>query len=305
MTGRVNHWLALPAIALLLSASAFLQAFRDRTFATAAPAEELLYVRSPEVVQRFALSFRAIAADVYWMRALQHFGQTRQRAEKARRFELLFPLLDMATTLDPYFNIAYRFGAIFLSEVPPGGPGQPELAIRLLQKGLAASPQKWQYKQDIGFVEYWARHDYEAAAKWFDEASRMPGAPWFLKSLAAVTLVQGGERGASRLLFQTIAVSGENDWMRRDAQRRLRQLDTMDEMDRMRAVLQTYRQRGGAPPFSWEQLIRLGYLRRLPLDADGVPLQLGPWSGDVTLADDSALAPLPDEPPRQPGTAAP
>ena len=34
----------------------------------------------------------------------------------------------MATGLDPYFNIAYRFGAIFLSESKPDGPGRPDLA---------------------------------------------------------------------------------------------------------------------------------------------------------------------------------
>ena len=38
-------------------------------------------------------------------------------------YQLLYPLLDITTTLDPHFNIAYRFGAIFLSEPYPGGAG--------------------------------------------------------------------------------------------------------------------------------------------------------------------------------------
>ena len=66
-------------------------------------------------------------------------------------------------------------------------------------------------------------------------AAEIPGAPWFLKSLAANTLAQGGQRSASRLMFQALAETAENEWMRKDAPRRLRQLDAMDGMDALRA----------------------------------------------------------------------
>ena len=52
-------------------------------------------------------------------------------------YALLYPLLDITTTLDPLFNIAYRFGAIFLAEAYPAGAGRPDLAIALLEKGIA------------------------------------------------------------------------------------------------------------------------------------------------------------------------
>ena len=83
------------------------------------------------------------------------------RASARRNYELLFPLLDLTTTLDPYFSIAYRFGAIFLSEASPGGPGRPDQAIALLQKGVAAQPGKWQYLHDIAFVYYWHFRDFD------------------------------------------------------------------------------------------------------------------------------------------------
>ena len=46
-----------------------------------------------------------------------------RRRSATRPTSLLYPLLDLTTTLDPHFNIAYRFGAIFLSEPYPAGPG--------------------------------------------------------------------------------------------------------------------------------------------------------------------------------------
>ena len=126
MSGRLPVLPALAAMGVLLTASIGLQLQRDRAFATDLPARQILYVQSPEVMKRLMLSYDVIGADVYWIRALQHFGGSRYLPAKERQYELLFPLLDMATSLDPYFNIAYRFGAIFLSEPQPAGPGPRE-----------------------------------------------------------------------------------------------------------------------------------------------------------------------------------
>jgi hypothetical protein len=294
-SGRLPIAPFLAAAGVLIAASVGLQTRRDRVYATDRPAEQVLYVQSPEVARRLALSFDAIAADVYWIRALQHFGGTRKSTSQNKNYELLYPLLDMSTGLDPYFNIAYRFGALFLSEPKPGGPGRPDLAVKLLEKGLKASPTKWEYMQDAGFVHFWAMHDYAGAAAWFERGSKVPGAAWFLKPLAAVTLAQGGQRDASRTLFQAVLQSAENDWMRKDAQRRLHQLDAMDAMDALRKIVRTYRDRGGPIPVTWEALVRAGYLRAVPTDPAGTVFSLGPWSGDVSLGEGSSLAPLPDE----------
>ena len=296
MSERRGTLVMLAAAAVLFAGAAVLQGRRDRAFGTDVPAAQVLYVQSPKVVGRLVLSYDALAADVYWIRALQHFGGVRRTTAQDRNYELLYPLLDMATGLDPKFNIAYRFGSIFLAEAKPGGPGRPDLAIKLLEKGLEASPDKWQYMQDIGFVHFWALRDYKSAAAWFDRASKVPGSAWFLKPLAATTLAQGGQRSASRTLFRAIAESGENDWMRKDAQRRLRQLDAMDAMDALRKIAAAYRLRAGGSPVTWEALVRAGYLRAIPTDPDGFVFSLGPWSGDVGLGDGSTLSPLPDAP---------
>ena len=77
---------------------------------------------------RAALGFDAILADVYWIRAIQHFGGTRRSEGGDKSYKQLYPLLDLTTTLDPRFTIAYRFGAIFLAEPYPAaraGPTRP------------------------------------------------------------------------------------------------------------------------------------------------------------------------------------
>jgi len=270
------------AAALCLAAAVALHAAIDRWPAPAVDTPGLLYVRSPEAARRAALSYRGVAADVYWIRALQHFGTERLAPpQHVKDYSLLYPLLDLATTLDPYFNIAYRFGSIFLGEPYPGGPGRPDLAIELLKKGLAAQPTKWQYMQDLGFVYYWHLRDYRAAAEAFQRASEMPNAPNWMRPLAAVTLAEGGHRNASRALWTELAKS-EEPWLRDSAVLRLTQLDAMETME------------------LWKRAKDQGLNPPIPNDPSGTPFVLNPATGGIIVSPQSKLYPLPGQlqPPR-------
>jgi tetratricopeptide (TPR) repeat protein len=236
-----------------------------------------------------------VLADVYWIRAIQHYGGDRLSGPKAQtKYKLLYPLLDLTTTLDPYFNIAYRFGAIFLSEAYPGGPGRPDQSVALLRKAITVMPHKWQYYHDIGFVYYWRLRDYKTAALWFQRAAVQPNAPNWLTPLAASMLVQGNDRAAARFLWQQIAKS-EEAWLRRNAERSLLQLDALDQIDQLEAIVHTY------PPanderYTWRGLIERSRLRGQPVDPVGTPYVLDPVTGRVTVSDQSPLFPMPAEP---------
>jgi len=301
--------LAVAAAVLLLAAAVQLQAARERAYPAADVDVDAVYVTSGPAVRRLTGAYNALAADAYWIRIIQYYGSTRRRLAQTGRgpapppmlaappleYASLYPLLDITTTLDPRFNIAYRFGAVFLAEPFPGGPGRPDLAIALLEKGLHERPDKWEYMEDIGFVHYWYRHDYPAASAWFQKAADVPKAPWWLKSLAATTLAQGGDRASSRLMWQAIGQSTESDWLRRDAERRLLQLRALDEIDGLQHKVDAFAaQSGGRPPADWISLARARVLPGIPVDPGGTPYELA--GGRVRLAQTSSLWPLPDEP---------
>jgi hypothetical protein len=305
MPSRLRTFGLVILVAVLMGGAASLQAVREARFPPPRAAEDALYVTSGKTVQRLTAGYSALAADLYWIRAIQYYGGVKLRLQQAPAasqaasgapadYAVLYPLLDLTTTLDPRFNIAYRFGAIFLAEPYPAGAERPDLAIRLLEKGLAARPDKWEYMQDIGFVHYWWRHDYPAAAGWFDRASRVEGAPWFLKSLAATTLAEGGDRGSSRTMWQAIRESAEIDWLRNEADRRLMQLDAADFIDQVQGEVSRARS-GGVLASSWPDLVRARVLRGVPVDPMRVPLELGA-DGVVRLSRESPLFPLPEEP---------
>src|SRR5215471_2329628 len=93
---------------------------------------------SPRLMKDLTMEFAPLMADVYWTRAVQYYGNKQLSRDKG--LNLLWPLLDIATTLDPQLIPAYRFGGIFLSQRPPGGAGEPERAIELMRRGIAANP---------------------------------------------------------------------------------------------------------------------------------------------------------------------
>lgn len=284
------------AMALAAFAAAIaLQMVRDRAY----PRDQLqnrafLYVQSPAALRRIALSFDSLAADVYWIRALQHYGGDRLSADGRQRYELLYPLLDLTTSLDPYFTIAYRFGAIFLSEGYPGGPGRPDQAIALLQKGIAAQPTAWEYYHDIAFVHYWQYRDTRAAAEWFRKAAGQPGAPEWLEPVAASMLIQGGDRASARFILQQILKSPQS-WVQRMARRSLLQLDALDFIDNelRRPIAQNPPPPG--TPYSWQWLIQRRALPGYPTDPTGVPFEIDPATGEVIVARRSELWPMPKQ----------
>jgi tetratricopeptide (TPR) repeat protein len=301
-------WAAV-GVAVLGGVSAGLQVLRETRYALTSTEEETLYL-TRRATSRIVFTNRSLAADLYWIRAVQYFGgHTRLAlartgepfapppalaADPPIPFDLLYPLLDITTTLDPRFNIAYRFGSIFLSASYPNGPGRPDQAVALLEKGLQTSPNKWEYWQDIGFVHYWATHDYGKAAAAFNRAADTPGAPWWLRSLAATMLVKGGDRSTSRLLWRQLYETASNEYTRYAAGLKLQQLDALEVIERLQKGIDAFAARRGAPVNAWNDLIAAGLIRGVPLDPAGVPYELS--SSRVAVSPQSPLFPLPFEP---------
>jgi hypothetical protein len=285
VAGALLTSLAIAAAATVLSA-------RETTWPLPVSTERLLYLRSGRTADPLFLSFDALAADIYWIRTIQHYGRDRKSIGRPDRFDLLAPLLDLTTTLDPYFNVAYRFGAIFLSWAPPNGPGRPDHAVALLEKGLRARPDRWQYAHDIGFVHYWYTENYPEAAIWFERASAMPGAPEWLRPLAGITLASGGDRQGAKRLLEELRTS-EEAYLRQAADRGLAQLRALDAIDVLQARVNRFREIAGRPPSDWVEVVRAGLLAGVPADESGTPFVLDPGTAHVDLSPESLLGPLP------------
>lgn len=280
---------------MLLGAAVMLQVWRDRGWQPYEPATPVLWLQEADTVRKLALGFDSLIADVYWMRAVVYFGKQRLSERLDKNFDLLFPYLEFVTALDPRFMTAYRFGAIFLSEAPPGGPGRPDLAIELLKRGAERTPERWEYLHDIGFVHFWTNHDYVEAATWYERAAAVEGAPFWLKTTAAAMLAQGGEREAARLIWQHMLETATDEWLQKEAQTRLAQFDALDVIDQLNQRLWTYKLRMGYMPQRWEDLVAVRLLRGIPRDPAGVEFEIDVVNETARVAKESPLWPMPDD----------
>jgi hypothetical protein len=285
----MKTWHLVAAIAALLVAAVLVQVRRDSGWQAYEPATPVMWLKAGPALKSATLGYDAIVSDLYWMRTVVYFGRQRLSKDTNKNYDLLSPLLDLVTTLDPRFIVAYRFGAFFLSERYPDGPFQPDQAIQLLQRGADRNPMRWEFAHDIAFVYYFAHQDYASASQWFTRASEIPGAPVWLTSMAAVTLTRGGDREASRFLWQELYEGADAEAIKDSALVRLMQLDAFDAIDELNQIVWRDEAETGSFPSSWGDLIGAGVLGRVPLDPTGVPYVLDLRNEDVRIGRESKL----------------
>ncbi len=234
--------------------------------------KEALYIPSAKVIKALSLGYTGLMADLYWTRVVQYFGG--KHHERSEEYKLLAPLLEITTTLDPHLLVAYEYGAIFLAQRPPEGAGDPQAAAALVKKGIRENPEAWRLWYSLGYIYFDEMHDSKAASDAFLEGSKVPGAlPW-MKVMAAALAQHAGEAETARYLWTQIYNSSDNPDIRANAVKRLIALRVDQEVERLQSVVSRFESETSTMPESFLQLVRAGYLPRLPVDPLGHPYVL-------------------------------
>ena len=286
-----RRWLPLIVLISLLGGSGIVrvQQSLDASLAPLQAEVDELYLPSGEWVKRLSLGYDGLAACVYWTRVVQHYGRQRLEAKAGGRpnYALLYSLLDITTTLDPEMILAYRFGAVFLTEPPPGGPGRPDLAVALLEKGIAANPDQWRLWYDLGFV-YYRAGNYQKSSEVFRKGAERPGAAPWMRVMAAKVLEEGGDREKSRALWYEVYQSTDDKAIQANALNHLAGLRVDEEIELLEKLIKAHALKTGKPAQTWQELIEAGVLRGVPVDPAGFPYQLAP-DGRVLLSRQSPI----------------
>jgi hypothetical protein len=285
-------------IPLLLAATVTLQKRIDAR-ARQGQLSETLLLSSPAAVQKLSLGYDGLLADIYWTRVVQYYGD--RVATPGAKFDLLWPLLNITTTLDPKLVVAYRFGTIFLSEPVPLGAGRTDLAVELAKRGIAANPDQWLLYADLGFLYYWRLKDYPDAAATYLEGSKNPKAPPILKMMAARIAEKGGSIETSRIIWSELHESTKDPSVRARAEQMLRALKAEDDEVHLDEVAANYQKQFGKAPSSTADLRAAGLLNGIPVDPDGYPYVFGP-DGKARLNPQSTVV-MPSDPETAPATA--
>ena len=246
-----------------------------------------LVLRSGKLLKLMSLEYAPLIADIYWTRVVQYYGDKSVRRDA--NFELLWPLLDVTTTLDPNLLVAYRFGSMFLSENEPRGAGRPDLAIQLVQRGIDANPDYWRFYQDLGFIYYFELHDYQKAAAAFLEGSKKPAALTWMKVLAAKVTEQGDNPETSAFLWNDIYTTTTDPQMKENAGTHLQLLKSDEDCKAIDALSADFEKKNSRKPSSIQELVSAGFLKGVPADPTGQRYVLAD-DGKAQLDPESPLA---------------
>jgi tetratricopeptide (TPR) repeat protein len=276
------------SVVIFLAASAVMLRRTD-DLRPQASLEEVLFLSSPKVLKRASLGYDGLLADIYWTRAVQYFGGRHHAG--AQSYDLLYPLLDITTHLDPQLVAAYQFGASFLAPPPPDGAGQPERAIQLMEYGVQNNPNDWKLYYDLGFVYYMNLKDYRKAADAFDRGSKVPDAHPFVRLLAAQMAEHAGDFDTAKMMWSATYQNSQDRLIRQNAVEHLRALRVDEDVTHLQEAVTRFGERTGRLPANMSELASAERLPGIPVDPDGHPYKLTPEGRvEVRVPDDFPFA---------------
>jgi tetratricopeptide (TPR) repeat protein len=255
---------------------------RERTGATL---EEVLYISSPTLLKRMSLGYDGLLADVYWTRAVQYFGDKLTRGSE--HFDLLAPLLEITTVLDPHLLVAYEYGSNFLAPKIPGGAGQPQRAVKLAEFGIRNNPDQWHLYYDLGFIYYMELHDYADAEKAFADGAKVPNSHQIMPLMAAKMAEHAGNIQTARLMWVSTYQTTHDPMVKSNAVAHLNALQVDEDVTTLETLISHYREKTGHLPQSFSDLEAASLLRGVPVDPMGNTYKLMPAGRvEVRVPDD-------------------
>ena len=248
--------------------------------------QDEVLIRSPQLMKLATLEYSTLAADIYWTRVVQYYGN--KRLGQDTNLESLWPLLDMATTLDPHLLPAYRFGATFLAEPEPRGAARPDLAIKLLERGIAENPDYWRLNQDLGNIYYLEMKDYQKAGDAYLEGSRKRGSAIWMKVMAARFLEKGESRETAEMLWAEVLESSSDESIKENARINLKLLRADDDIEHINELAKQFAEKFGRAPKTLREITQAAGVAGEPVDPDGYRYEIGS-DGTVVISKKSPL----------------
>jgi len=169
--------------------------------------ESLLYLPSGRYLKPLALGYDQVVADLLWMKTISYFGG---HFMSDKQYPWLAHMLNLIIDLDPRFDFPYYFGGIVLSLEA----SQIEEANKILERGIEAYPDRWQYPFYIGFNHYYHKKDVQRGLPYLEKASSLPGSPDFLKRLVARLYEKSGKQEEALHFYEEVYQNTADEMIR-------------------------------------------------------------------------------------------
>lgn len=270
----MKGWVAgILVLVLGLSADGVLMAL-ERNRSASVRAEELSYLPKGEYLKIAVLGYDQFAADLIWLKAVQHLGATRQ---SKGGYSWAYHVVNVVTDLDPKFLSAYLAAGAILGV----WAGLQYESIEILRKGMREIPDVWQLPFYIGYDYFYELCDPAKAAPYFQAAAKLPGAPAYLPSLAARMTVAGGDPAAALEFLQRLHAQMADPRLREALELKIKEATVERDVRELDEGVRRYRARYGKAPRALGELVARGIVAGLPEEPFGGRYELDPSSGSV------------------------
>jgi len=238
---------------------------KEAVFAEAMPGP--VYLPPVWLARALSLGHPTLAADYYWMGALQYFGRP---LNVLVYYKDLHRYIDLVNALDPDFHYAYHFGGVSVPWNKGNWQWQNVPASNaILERGLARFPDDWFMWMQLGFNRGILETDYEGAADAYRHGAAAPGSPSWLSGLVTRLLATTGSVDAAQAYAEEVLAHSKDPRLKKNMRFRLRQLQSEKNRDRIENAITAYRKVHGVPPEKVADLVHAGLLPAVPKDPLG------------------------------------
>ena len=238
------------------------------------PIHPLLYLPSGKYLKVMALGFDGLLADVLYLWSIQYYGNL----EIKDRYDYLERIYEQVITeLDPHYLDPYLVGALIMSSEARN----PEMALRLLDKGVRANPDKWIMPFEAGFLCYNDLHDYARAAGYFEKALAIPDVHPLVRRLHAEMYNRAGDKRTSLREWLEIDRTTDDPYVHNVAWNHAHDLKVDVDLADLKDAVGRFRAREGRLPRRMREIVDVGLLPSLPRDPEERDYSYDPGTGEV------------------------
>jgi len=229
-------------------------------------AQQLKYLPSGAFLKGAALSYDLLLADLLWVKSLAYFGD---QYVADHDYSWLYHILDITTTLDPYFEDPYEFGGIVLADEI----GDIEKSSLLLKKGMEnvskGHPRYWYLPFFLGFNHWYHKNDFKKGAEYLEQASHFPGSPSYLPMLTARMYADASQAEMALPFLAEMIRSARTPERRAELEQRKKEVIVNRDLDMLDKAVLLYTEHFNEYPDSLDDLVKQGIIKRIPVEPFG------------------------------------
>ncbi len=280
----------VPLLALLLASAAAFTALKgatDRIARAKVPGSSIIYVPSGQFLKYAAFGYRALAADLLYLWAIQYYSTP----TIDDRFDHLDHIFAIINELDPRYQDPYEVGSLIAVQEARAAHDRRRddaLSVRLLRsafaildRGAANNPDQWVYPFNAGHIALMTLKDFALAETYFERTMKIPGAPEFVERLRANAMFKKGDLKTAWETWLDIYKRAPDERTRKIASNHLYNVKATIDGAALEAAAARYRERFGRFPADLATLVREGLVGEVPKDLDGRDYVYDPAAGQV------------------------